>query len=56
MGHGAASKMLNEDLHWRLVCEGAVLLIESKMVWVQMDDQRRRASTKLLQDIAVRLD
>lgn len=45
--------MLNENLHWGLVGERAILLVESEMRWVEMDNERRRASAVFLQDVAI---
>lgn len=45
--------MLNKNLHWGLVGECAILLVEPEMCWVQMDNERRGASAVFLQDVAV---
>lgn len=45
--------MLNENLHWGLVGERAILLVEPEMCWVQMDNERRGASAVFLQDVAI---
>jgi hypothetical protein len=37
--HRPGSQMLNENLHWGLVGERAILLVESEMRWVQMDNE-----------------
>jgi hypothetical protein len=45
--------MFEENAHWRLVGEGAILLIEAEVIGVKMDHQGRRVAGELLEDVFV---
>lgn len=56
MRYSARLHMFDEYPHWRLICEGTILLIEPEVCGVQVYDQRCRASAIFLQNVGIRLD
>ena len=56
MGNCAFAEVFDDDSHGRLVCETALLLVESEVCRMQVDDERRRMPSILLQDIRVGFD
>jgi hypothetical protein len=56
MWYSAKSQMLDQNPHRRLIREAALLLVESKVCCVQMDDQRRRVAPISPEDVLITLD
>lgn len=56
MWYSAKSQMFDQNPHGRLIGEAALLLVESKVCRMQMDDQRRRVTPISPQDILITLD
>ena len=45
------SQVFKKGLHGRIVAEGSILLIEAKMRWVEVDDQRRCFALEFLKNV-----
>lgn len=51
MWHRLTSEMDEKCLHWRVIAEAAVLLIEAEMCGVKVDDERWRPARELAQNV-----
>ena len=56
MGDSSLPYMFEDNSHGGGVCEATLLLIESEVGWMEVDNETRRMSSKLLEDIAVGFD
>lgn len=53
MGNGAFLEMLNEDAHFGMIAETSILLVEAKMSWMEVDNQRWSTAFVLAQDMGL---
>ena len=51
MRYNLVPNVFKNNLHWRIVRKAAILLIEAKMGWVEMQNKGGRRFPELLQDI-----
>lgn len=51
MGNSLLLEMLHDKLHGRVVSKGSILLIETEMCWVEVEDQGRWLATEFSEDM-----
>ena len=51
VGDSLLLEMLYDELHGRIVSKGAILLIETEMCWVKVEDQGSWFATEFSEDV-----